>query len=84
MLRVLEQSPNSGQILYYWNKRYNLIKGFQDSHKQNLACRLKNIIADIENTVSGSPLVIAKYICKFYLLGVINSQELRKPLELRG
>jgi len=81
MLRVLEQSLNSGQILYYWDKRYNLIEGFQDSHKQNLARRLTNIIADIEKT---GPLVIAKYICKFYVLGVMNSQELRKPLELRG
>jgi hypothetical protein len=84
MLRVLEQSLNSGKILYYWDKRYNLIEGFQDSHKQNVACRLKKIIADIEKTVSGSPLVIAKYICKFYVLGIMNSQELRKPLELRG
>lgn len=62
MLKVLEQSLNCGKILYYWDNRYNLIEGFNDSHKQNLACRLKNIIADIEKNVSGSPLVTAKYI----------------------
>jgi hypothetical protein len=73
MLKVLEQSLNCGKILYYWDNRYNLIEGFNDSHKQNLACRLKNIIADIEKNVSGSPLVTAKYICKFYVLGVMNS-----------
>ena len=72
MLKVLEQSLNCGKIPYYWDKRYNLIEGLQDSHKQNLASRLKRIIADIEKNVSGSPLVIAKYICKFYVLGVTN------------
>jgi len=62
MLKVLEQSLSNGKIPYYWDKRYNLLQGLQESHIQNLACRLKNIIADIEKNVSGSPLVIAKYI----------------------
>jgi len=61
MLKVLGQSLNSGKIPYYWDKRYNLLQG-KDAHIQNLACRLKNIIADIEKNVSGNPLVIAKYI----------------------
>jgi len=52
----------------------------QESHIQNLACRLKNIIADIEKNVTGSPLVIAKYICKFYVLGVTNSLRTYKNL----
>ena len=73
MLKVLEQSLECGKIPYYWDKRYNLLDGFQDSHKQNLACRLKNIIADIEKNVSRNPHVIVKYICKFYVLGVTNS-----------
>jgi hypothetical protein len=73
MLKVLEQSLDHGKILYYWDKRYNLLEGFQESHKQNLAGRLKNIIADIEKNVSGNPRVTAKYICKFYVLGVKNS-----------
>jgi hypothetical protein len=72
MLRELEQSLECGKILYYWDKRYNLLDGCQDSHKQNLAGRLKNIIADIEKNISGSPRVTAKYICKFYVLGVTN------------
>jgi len=72
MLKVLEKSLNCGKIPYYWDERYNLLQGFQESHIQNLACRLKNIIADIEKNVSTSPLVIAKYICKFYVLGVTN------------
>jgi len=62
MLKVLEQSLECGKIPYYWDKRYNLLDGFQDAHKQNLACRLKNIIANIEKNVSGRPCVIAKYI----------------------
>ena len=72
MLKVLEQSIKCGKIPYYWDERYNLIEGLQDSHIQNLAHRLKRIIADIERNVSGSPLVIAKYICKFCVLGVTN------------
>jgi hypothetical protein len=73
MLKVLEQSLNCGKIPYYWDKRYNLIGGLQDINKQNLASRLKNIIADIEKNVSGSPVVTAKYICKFYVLDITNS-----------
>jgi hypothetical protein len=73
MLKMLEQALECGKIPYYWDKRYNLLDGFQDSHKQNLTCRLKNIIADIEKNVSGNPRVTAKYICKFYVLGVTNS-----------
>jgi hypothetical protein len=73
MLKVLENSLTCGKIPYYWDKRYNLIEGFQDSHKQNLACRLRNIISDIEKNISGSPCVTAKYICKFCVLGVTCS-----------
>lgn len=62
MLKVLEQRLACGKIPYYWDKRHNLIEGFKDSHKQNVACRLKNIIADIEKNVSGSPHVFAKFI----------------------
>jgi len=62
MLRALEKSLNCGKIPYYWDERYNLLDGFLDSHKQNLACRLRNIIGDIEKNISGNPCVTAKYI----------------------
>jgi hypothetical protein len=65
MLKVLERSLGCGKIPYYWDKRYNLLEGLQESHKQNLAGRLKKIIADIERNVSESPRVTVKYICKF-------------------
>jgi hypothetical protein len=89
MLKVFQQSLESGKILYYWDKRYNLIEGLHESHKKNLAGRLKGVIADIEKTFPGNPVVIAKHICKFYVLklhvvGIMNSQELRTPLETRG
>jgi len=73
MLRMLEKSLSCGKILYYWDERYNLLEGSQDSHKQNLACRLRNIIGDIEKNISGNPCVTAKYICKFCVLGVTYS-----------
>lgn len=73
MLKVLEQSLERGKIPYYWDERYNLIEGLLDSHKKNLECRVKNIIADIAKNVSGNPRIIAKYICKFYVLGVTIS-----------
>jgi hypothetical protein len=73
MLKLFEKSLDCGKIPYYWDERYNLLEGLHDSNKQNLEGRLKNIITDIEKNVSGSPHVIAKYICKFYVLGVTNS-----------
>lgn len=72
MLKVLEQNLNCGKIPYYWDKRYNLLQGLQESHIQNLTCRLRNIIADIEKNVSGSPLVIAKYTLSKEELDTLN------------
>jgi len=80
MLKVLENNLSCGKIPYYWDKRYNLLQGLRGPHIQNLACRVKTIIANIEKKVSRSPLVIAEYICKFYVLGVTNSLRTDKTL----
>lgn len=61
MLKILRQSLKHGQIKYYWDKRCNLIEGYQETHRENLVCRLDRIIAQIEKNVSDTPIVIAEH-----------------------
>jgi hypothetical protein len=80
MLKILQQSLKHGEIKYYWDKRCNLIEGFQTMHKENLVGRLDRIIARIENNVSHSPIVIAEHIRKFCGFKLYTHYRMEEPL----
>jgi hypothetical protein len=84
MLKILQQSLKRGEIKYYWDKRCNLIEGFQKIHIENLACRLERIIANIERNVSDSPIVIAEHIRKFCGFKLYTHYRMEEPLTLKA
>lgn len=84
MLKILQQNLKRGEIKYYWDKRCNLIEGFQEKHKENLVCRLDNIIAHIERNVSESPIVIAEHIRKFCGFRLYTHCRMEEPLALEA
>ncbi|PNF41247.1 hypothetical protein B7P43_G01480 [Cryptotermes secundus] len=84
MLKILQQNLKRGEIKYYWDKHCNLIEGFQEKHKENLVCRLDNIIAHIERNVSESPIVIAEHIRKFCGFRLYTHCRMEEPLALEA
>jgi hypothetical protein len=83
MLKILQRNLKLGEIKYYWDKRCNLIEGFQEQHRENLECRLNNIIAHIEKNVSDIPIVIAEYIRKFCGFRLYTHYRMEEPLTLK-
>lgn len=65
MLQKLRDAFKNKRIDFYWVTRVDLLEKMSDVQKEQIKCRLDNIIRDIEKNIKENKFVIAKYICKY-------------------
>lgn len=61
---------DSGNIPYFWNKRYNLLENLTPATKENIVTRLCSIKKDLLRNIETDPTLICRYLRKlrrFYI-----------------
>lgn len=65
MLQKLRDAFKNKRIDFYWVAGVDLLEKMSDVQKEQIKCRLDNIIKDIERNIKEDKFVIAKYTRKY-------------------